>query len=1247
MNASRALKQGSTSFWTKIIVFLAALGLLVGAPVLVRAQGACGDPANRTLNCDFATDISGWVQEIGSNFSHSPDGNVGPGSIEVQSQPGAPDDIAKINQCVGGLAGLSSVDVGASFRIAAGSPYSCGVEATKYSDDNCTTNMGSSGYYNEVFASRWARIGGTFDLDPTIRGIRISPICFSMTGVFSIRIDDIYLGKGVGAIIFNDGFESGSTSVWSGGTQSPPDVEITGPSSLDPGDAGVLDGSGTTDPDGDPFNYSWTVRSASSPFTDCAADWITGPTNGATLDIQAPVAAINPECADSVIFWLEADDGEDVGVGSHGVVVNTAPPAGHTLSASDRTMTQGSYNYFFVNVSPSVVAPDTYDWDWSTVAESGGCSDGDISLSSGWESGSGSGRRFDVDPSTTGCVFLVTVTLDINSGGEIVTTQFRITVTNHPPEATVVGVSETSPDVFEITLPPGFAPSFTAEITDPDGWTPDMDYSWSGDLSEVTCSPSASCFGIVTGSSDNHVTITFDSSPTLVGSPYTFTLQVTDQDAVSSILLIVHIEPCLYVGSTPGSPTEVLGTFLNPYLSIQDAIDDAVAMPDTNVCVIEGTYPEDVLVRYSGTNTPIISGGYSAVDGSPLMTNREDASIIENIDVDGITFESGADNLVEFLTVRQSGTVFAVGAAAAVTIDGASPTLSNLVVSGGAGDPAVGVDVLAGVGDASPTVNGCQVVGSDRVAANDVYGIRVQETGGEVDPLIQGGAIQAGDGTGLGVGVGIGPGADAAIDGAEIRDCDFGGCDFAQVVGIDAQGVDGNRASFELRDSQVVLYYAAGAEDAFGVRLHRTDGVLITGSDIRGEIGTRAGVAIADGNVYTDGTLVDGGSTHLTIEDNPAIIGMGPFTFDSGCTGTRFAVGILLVGSTNVLIQDNVASHLMGSDGIRGGNAIYHHDWATDRLPPTTSGLWLVNTDGVEVLGNTIANGSLSGNDLCPKPVPFPVMNGMLDGLPSYLGFAPGSSSGALLVDMNTIVCAINPENGAGPTLGFTSCVGADMQGSRDAVLTNNILASLSANVNVAVRFSGGSSLDLVNNLLDADFIMMGPPPDPEEVFKYALLVDEIGVDALRAHNNIIYVREDDPYDNPDELLPLRELVDGSTVSSIEAFTHNLLYIEGDLLSTTSTPMYARVIDITAGRVDYTPLGINMINGIADNNNNLVDLPGLLEPADQMEKDLIRLDPTSAAVNNGRDNVAPDHDIDGDPRTEQVDIGHDEISLAH
>lgn len=213
MQASRALQWGSRSLWTNSLVAFGAFVLLVGAPIQGRAQGVCSDPANRTLNCDFATDISGWVPEIGSSFTHSPDGNVGPGSIEVQSEP-VPDDLIKINQCVGGLAGLSTIDFGASFLAVAGPHNGCGVEAYRYADDNCTSFMGGGGTYTAISTSSWTRIGGTFDLDPAIRGIRISAICFSFGGMVTVRIDDIYLGVGVGAIIFNDGFESSDTSAW-------------------------------------------------------------------------------------------------------------------------------------------------------------------------------------------------------------------------------------------------------------------------------------------------------------------------------------------------------------------------------------------------------------------------------------------------------------------------------------------------------------------------------------------------------------------------------------------------------------------------------------------------------------------------------------------------------------------------------------------------------------------------------------------------------------------------------------------------------------------------------------------------------------------------------------------------------------------------------------------------------------------------------------------------------------------------
>lgn len=44
--------------------------------------------------------------------------------------------------------------------------HPCGThEATKYSDDNCTTYMGLRGSYNDVSASEWTWIGGTFGGD--------------------------------------------------------------------------------------------------------------------------------------------------------------------------------------------------------------------------------------------------------------------------------------------------------------------------------------------------------------------------------------------------------------------------------------------------------------------------------------------------------------------------------------------------------------------------------------------------------------------------------------------------------------------------------------------------------------------------------------------------------------------------------------------------------------------------------------------------------------------------------------------------------------------------------------------------------------------------------------------------------------------------------------------------------------------------------------------------------------------------
>jgi len=217
MHSDLVQQQGLRPLWTKTLVSLGAFAVLVGAAFPGQAQGVCSDPANHTQNCDFATGILLWVPEMGSDFSHALEGAADPGSIQIDSQwnAGESTDYAKINQCVGGLAGFTGVNFGAWFRVVAGSVEGCGTTVSRYTDDNCTSYYGGRGTYNAVSASRWTWIGGLDDLDPAVRGIRISTICFSILGAFTMRIDDIYLREGLSDPIFGDGFETGNTSAWS------------------------------------------------------------------------------------------------------------------------------------------------------------------------------------------------------------------------------------------------------------------------------------------------------------------------------------------------------------------------------------------------------------------------------------------------------------------------------------------------------------------------------------------------------------------------------------------------------------------------------------------------------------------------------------------------------------------------------------------------------------------------------------------------------------------------------------------------------------------------------------------------------------------------------------------------------------------------------------------------------------------------------------------------------------------------
>jgi hypothetical protein len=1057
-------------------------------------------------------------------------------------------------------------------------------------------------------------------------------------------------------ITANDGLVNSATmTVAVSVINSPPVVHITGPATVAAGAGGTVNGSTTTDPDpGDTVTYAWTVRSASDPLASCAADWGVGALNLSTVTFTAPTTATNPECAAGAVFWLTATDDNvpTAGVGMGGFTVTVGTVSGtHTLTTYDVSIAEGHTTLAYASVSPTLLGTDTYAYNWTKAYVSGPCAALDLTLGNPWTNPpfdftTASYRGLAVAGDKVGCVFDVTVTLNINAGAEILVSTFRVTTTNLAPTITVPGVPETSPGVFEITYPPGGSPVLTAVAGDPDGITASapLTYTWSGDTSAVACNPTCPS-GSITNPAGGTLRLTF-SSPTVAGTTYTFDLLVSDGVASASASILVHVEPCLYAGKTVTDPGAVLGTRANPHLTVQAAVDAAITSANTNVCVLTGTYTENLLVKASVTNTPMISGGYDASTGQPLTTGRRDASIIESIDADGVTFEPGSANALEFLTLTQNAALFAPAAAATVTISDASPTFYNVVIRGGAGDPAEAIVIVAGLGDAEPAFRTVDITGSSRTVATDVNAVRVSAAlGRQAIPLFEDSQIHIGNGTGAGAGFAIEAGADALVYRVTIDDSvGLSASGLTEVTGIDVRGVIGRSATLLLADSDISFHSARNAGDVFGVRLAHSDNVEVSGTQISGSVGGRAGFGIADGNVHANGTIVAGASQNLSLHDNPSIAGMGPWSF-SACSGTRFAVGVLLVGTSHVQITDNPGTTSdRGLSGIAGGRANFQVDWSTDRLPPTVAGLWLIDATDVTVLHSNILNGTMGGNDLCTKPSPYPITNALLDGLPAGLSQPAGHATTGLSVDRSVVQCSLMAENGSGGGGMFTWCVAADMQGALDATLTNNILASLSANVNVGLRLSGGTSLSVVNNLLDSDFFLMGAPPPPGSVWKYPLLADHVTAGALEMYNNILHTHRDDPYDNVNERLGVLELVTGGTSSHVSVFDHNLLFIEGDLVASTNVPPYYRIRTDLLTAADHPAADINAIPGIATNSGNRIADPLLVRDNDPFSgKGQVRLGPGSPALNVGLDSVAPDHDIDNEARTTGVEIGPDEV----
>jgi len=196
-----------------LVLTCSALIIAFSSPA--SGQAPCESRKNLTGNCAFNVDIANWVQEKGDSFNHVTDGYYDPGSIEINSFSGGMGQNLSIHQCVDGLVDSAVLGSGYWVSVVSGSANKCGLTLTQYSGSGCFGYVGSDFVETAGLDAGWNRVQGEFPTAPGSVEVRVS--C-SGDFDFTVRIDDIYLGEGLGSAIFSDGFEQGDTGRWSSAT---------------------------------------------------------------------------------------------------------------------------------------------------------------------------------------------------------------------------------------------------------------------------------------------------------------------------------------------------------------------------------------------------------------------------------------------------------------------------------------------------------------------------------------------------------------------------------------------------------------------------------------------------------------------------------------------------------------------------------------------------------------------------------------------------------------------------------------------------------------------------------------------------------------------------------------------------------------------------------------------------------------------------------------------------------------------
>ncbi len=1007
----------------------------------------------------------------------------------------------------------------------------------------------------------------------------------------------------------------------------------------------------TTDSDGD------SLRDCDDPCVDADSDgYGTGPAClGADCDdgdgnVHPGVAE---DCVDSIDNNCDGlTDLEDV---------ISCPPIDVTIStwADPREVSHGHNDWIWASITPddpNAAAPFAWPRVWSVIdaQPAAACNVADVVLSNqgDWQNGTQIQATMPDVLAKKDCIYTLQIAVN-----QYATDIVGLKMVNRAPQIQSVSNAVFDGSAWRLHVAAGSALSITAQAWDQDNDSP-LNFDWEGpDVGQLSCA-ATSCQSS-DGSSPFQTTVNW-AAPTIPGTYY-LTVKTWDDfepTAFDSADVVVEVENCVWVVQG-GSGT---GTLANPLGSIASGLTQASLSPATSTCVIgAGTFTENLVLPVA-PNMPDMLGGFDAAGN--LSADRP--AIVSSV-AQGLTFAVGHSGRIHHFNLQQTS-----NDATTVTIEDASPEISDCWIRSGAGASVIGVYIHAqgaALTATAPTILGSQVQVGSSGNVQDATAIKVEEqAGADARPhIVANQQITVWSCSGTCRGIHLLRGTWAEIRGNQ--GVQAGSDDVA--IGIDLDGRNARPVTAVIDGNQNISADSQGAR-AIAINLWRTTQTEITNNMNVGvpwtSAGRELGLGIADGYLLRDGSLVAGNSDQLTISGNRMISG-GASWWAQPCSnpgdtgeGADVTAGILLVGSQDVTITDNGRPNDQMA-GIFGGSSTIHWDPMTRRLPPSSIGLWLIDTQNVVVISNEIRSGSYASfTPQCPNPdIPsdpspeIPVATAYRDGLPPNddmgAGFPGELPSRNTLFLKNGASCAEPPENGAMGAGIVTWCTVVEMnvpQNPTAPLLTNNHLAATKGNFLIALWQRGGNGVVAANNTFDSDLILKpwDPLPPANSIRKWAVYADNIDADGLDLVNNIFYTHEDNPYDIVNQRLCMMETVPSGVSSNITTLDHNLFYIEGDDLSDPTTPAYVRVTDFMS-LAGYAPDGLNAIVGIGNIGGNFAALPGMLEYSQDWQKSMAKLAAGSAAIDAGTSGGAvPPDDIDGEARPDSiglVDIGHDEF----